>query len=373
MRITEVEALVLRQPQVAAVADGSQDDLVVLIHTDEGITGIGEVDSSPEVVKSAIEAPYSHVVSSGLRHLLIGEDPLDIDGLWRKLYRGSIYFGRRGLGIHALSGIDIALWDIKGKAMGKPVAELLGHPVRDRIRAYASTLMPESAPAVKQRVAEILDQGFTALKLAWGPLGNDPDYDIKLARAARAAAGDKVDIIIDAGLGYRADVDAALRVARELEDLQVFCLEEPFEPDEFESYAALADAASIPISTGEQLATVHEFRELIDRGRIDIVQPDVTRCGGITEMLRIAELAQGMGVMFLPHAWKSGLVKAASLHVLAVRPEAPFLEYAVAETPINSSLVVQRFPLEDGLVRVPSGPGLGVELDSKVLDQLRVA
>ena len=139
MRITDVEAIVLRQPALDdGIADGSQDDLVIRVTTDEGLTGIGEVDSAPEAVAALVRAPSSHAIASGLRELLLGEDPLDVERLWWKMYRGLIYIGRRGIAIHALSGIDIALWDIKGKALGKPVSELIGTRRHDRIRAYAS-------------------------------------------------------------------------------------------------------------------------------------------------------------------------------------------------------------------------------------------
>ncbi|MBA2476928.1 MAG: mandelate racemase/muconate lactonizing enzyme family protein [Actinobacteria bacterium] len=374
MRITDVEAVVLRQSEVdESIADGSQDDLLIRVSTDEGIVGIGEVDSSPEVVKAVVETRGSHAIAHGLRELLLGEDPLDIERLWQRMYRGVIFYGRRGVAIHAISGVDIALWDIKGQALGQPVCELLGTPVRDRVRAYASRLMPDSPEEVTEAVSELAEQGFTAIKLGWGPLGAEPEHDIRLASAAREAAGDDVEILIDAGLGYGADAATATRVARELEQLGIFWLEEPFEPDAYEAYAELADAVEITVAAGEQDATRWGFRELIERGRVDIVQPDVTRCGGITETLRIAELARSRGVKTVPHAWKSGIIKAASLHVNAVLPDALFQEYCVADTPINTRLTVQRLPLEDdGCVAVPTGPGLGVELDPDVVAHLRV-
>lgn len=374
MRITDVETIVLRQPSVdEGIADGSQDDLIVLVHTDEGITGLGEVDSAPEVVAAFVRGGSSHAVAIGLRTLLLGEDPLDVERLWRKLYRGTIFVGRRGIAVHALSGIDIALWDIKGKALGKPICELIGRPRRTRVRAYASRLMPDTPEEAYEAVAALRRQGFTAVKLGWGPLGRDPGYDVELAAAARDAAGADVDVLIDAGLGYVDDVASATRAARGLEELGIRWLEEPFEPDEYEAYAALADAVDIPIAAGEQDATRWGFRELIERGHVDVVQPDVTRCGGITECLRIAELAASYGVQTVPHAWKSGIIKAASLHVNAVLPEALYQEYCVAETPINTALTVQRLPLEpDGCIAVPQGPGLGVELDLDVLELLRV-
>jgi L-rhamnonate dehydratase len=374
VRITDVEAIILRQPAVdEGIADGSQDDLVVLVHTDEGITGIGEVDSAPEVAAALIHGEGSHAVAIGLRELLVGEDPLDVERLWRKMYRGTIYVGRRGITIHAISGIDIALWDLKGKTLGKPVSELIGEPRRDRVRAYASRLMPDTPGETFDAVAELRDQGFTAVKLGWGPLGQDADQDVALAAAAREAGGADVDILIDAGLGYGNDVERATRVARGLEELGVGWLEEPFEPDEYEAYAALADEVEIPVAAGEQDATRWGFRELIERGHVDIVQPDVTRCGGITELLRIADLAASHGVATVPHAWKSGIIKAASLHVNAVLPDALYQEYCVAGTPINTELTVQRLPVEaDGAIAVPTGPGLGVELDLDVVERLRV-
>jgi L-rhamnonate dehydratase len=289
------------------------------------------------------------------------------------MYRGVIFYGRRGAAIHAISGIDIALWDIKGQALGKPICELLGTPVHDRIRAYASRLMPDTPEEAAEAVTELREQHFTAVKLGWGPLGQDPEHDVRLARAAKEAGGDGVEILFDAGLGYVDDAATATRVARELEELDIFWLEEPFEPDEYEAYAELADGVDIPVAAGEQDVTMWGFRELIDRGHVDIVQPDVTRCGGITETLRIAELARDRGVKTVPHAWKSGIIKAASLHVNAVLSDALFQEYCVADTPINTRLTKQLLPIEsDGCVAVPTAPGLGVELDADVLDELRV-
>jgi L-alanine-DL-glutamate epimerase-like enolase superfamily enzyme len=375
VKITDVEAIVLRQAEVnEGIADGSQDDLVVRIHTDEGITGIGEVDSSPELVQALVQAPSSHAVAVSLRDVLIGEDPLDVERLWQKMYRGLIYFGRRGIAIHAISGLDIALWDIKGKALGKPVYELLGTPYRSRVRAYASMLMPDTTAEVTEAVQALKEQRFTAVKLGWGPLGRDPRHDVALAAAAKEAAGEGVEIMIDSGLGYVADAKAAIDVARAYEQIGIYWMEEPFEPDEYEAYAELADTVDLRVTAGEQDATWWGFRELIDRAHVDLVQPDVTRCGGITETLRIAELARSQGKETVPHAWKSGIIKAASLHCNAVMPDGIWQEYCVADTPIAKRLTVQRLPIEDdGCVAVPSTPGLGVDLDEDVLADLRVS
>jgi L-alanine-DL-glutamate epimerase-like enolase superfamily enzyme len=374
VKITDVEAIVLRQATIdEGIADGSQDDLIVLIHTDEGVTGVGEVDSSPEVVRTLLRSSGSHAVATGLRDALVGEDPLDVERLWRKMYRSVIYFGRRGIAVHAISGLDIALWDLKGKVLGKPVCELLGTPVRDRVRAYASRLMPDTPAETAEAVTELREQGFTAVKLGWGPLGRDADRDVALAAAAKEAGGDGVEIMIDSGLGYVADAATAIGVAREYEQLGIYWMEEPFEPDEYEAYAELADTVDLRVAAGEQDSTRWGFRELIDRAHVDVVQPDVTRCGGITEFLRIGELARESDVATVPHAWKSGVIKAASLHLNAVLPDGTFQEYCVADTPINMRLTVQRLPIEaDGCVAVPTAPGLGIDLDEEVVASLRV-
>ena len=374
MKITEVETIILRQPDVDdAIADGSQDDLIVRITTDTGIVGIGEVDSAPEVIQAVIDAPNSHANAIGLRHMLIGADPLDNEGIWARMYRGSVYYGRRGAAIHAMSGVDLALWDIKGKAAGKPVSELLGTVTSTRTRAYASTLMPDTEDEVRAKCTRLAEMGFLAIKLGWGPLGQDVKHDVALVRAARQTVGDGVDILIDAGLGYSADAKRAIGVAREFEQLGVYWLEEPFEPDELEAYAELSDTVDIAVAAGEHDATYWGFRELIDVGHLDIVQPDMTRCGGLTEALRIAKLAADRGVVCMPHAWKSGIVKAASLHLNAVLPGERLQEYCVAETPINSSLTIQKHPLKDGYVDVPTGPGLGVDLDPELVARYTVS
>ena len=367
MRITDVEALLLRQPEVdASRADGSQDALLIRVHTDEGIVGIGEADSLPQVVKAIIDAPPSHKIASGLRALLVGEDPLAISRLWRRMYEGTIYFGRRGAVIHALSGVEIALWDIAGKAAGKPIHALLGGARRDRIKAYASTLMPATPEETRRVVAAQREAGFRAVKLGWGPLGLDAELDVELVRAARETGGEDLELIVDIGLGWSSVRDAIERTRR-LEEYSPSWIEEPFPPDDYAKYAALVDAVDTPIAAGEEETTVWDFERLIDRGHVAIVQPDVTRAGGINECMRIADLARARGRRCVLHSWSTGVIKAASLNVLAAMDEAEIFEYCVQETALNQRLVTERFPLRDGCVEVPQGPGLGIEIDEDVL------
>jgi L-rhamnonate dehydratase len=370
MKITEVEAIILRQPALNdAIADGSQDDLIISIETDDGITGIGEVDSAPEIVKAATEAPNSHSNSMGLPHILLGQDAFD-DEIWKRMYRGSVYFGRRGVTVHAMSGIDIALWNSKGRKLGKPVCELLGVPLRTRVKAYASTLMPETENEVSARIDDLAKLVFRAVKLGWRPLGRDEALDVCLCAAAIEAGAGAIEIMIDAGLGHDDDVQRAIRVANKLEQLSVIWLEEP---GSFESYAELADAVGIRVAAGEHESTGCGFRELLERCHVDVVQPDVARCGGLTEAMKIVTLAHRHGIDCVPPAWKTGIIKAASLHLNAVLPNALYQEYCVADTPINNSLTLQKLPLDDeGLVSIRISPGLGVDLDQEILRLSRI-
>jgi L-rhamnonate dehydratase len=372
VKITEVEAIVLRQPGVdTTIADGSQDALLIRIETDEGITGFGEVDSLPYVIKAIVDAPPSHANASGLRALLIGEDPLEIDRLWEKMFKGSIYYGRRGAAIHAMSGIDIALWDIKGKVLGLPVHKLLGGPHRTALPAYASTLMPDTPVETERVVTGLVEQGFAAIKLGWGPFGRDVDLDVDLVNAARRAAGEKINLMFDIGNGWP-NGDHAIRQVRRFEDARPYWVEEPLMPDDLAGYAKLADTVETRIAAGEEDATRWGFQELIDRCRVDVIQPDVTRAGGISECMKIANLAELRGVEMVTHSWSTGVIKAASLQVLAAMPRATFFEYCVQETALNQELTVERFPLKDGMVEIPTKSGIGIEIDDEVVERYRV-
>ena len=374
MLITKVEAILLRPPGPINpdIADGSQDALIVRIHTDAGIVGVGEVDSSPHVAKAVIEAPASHKIASGLAALIVGEEPFQIGRLWRKMYEGTVYYGRRGVVLHAMSGIEIALWDLVGKALGKPIHALVGGAQRDRVKAYASTLMPETPEAAARTVAAQREAGFDAVKLGWGPLGRSAELDVALVAAARKAGGDDFDLMIDVGFGWKS-ARQAINVVRRMEEYRPFWIEEPFLPDDYGKYAALAAAVSTPIAAGEEEATLADFERLVTAGGVEIVQPDVTRAGGISECLKVADYARRAGRRCVLHAWSTGIIKAATLHVLAAMDEAEYMEYCVQTTELNQRLVPQKFPVVDGFVAIPDGPGLGIDLDEDVLREYTVA
>ena len=338
MKITDVEAIVLRRHDpVRDISDGTQDTLVVRIHTDAGLVGIGEVDSAPEVVKAAIEAPKSHLTCAGLRQLLLGEDPRDVGRLWEKLYRGSLYFGRRGVGIHALSGIDIALWDLCGKALGQPVHRLLGGAHRDRVRAYASTLMPETPAEAGREAERWAARGSPRSSWAGAASGgrSTPTSPSWRRPGARWATGST--LMFDIGLVW--DAATAIRQVRRMERFEPYWIEEPLHARRPRGYRRLADAVDTRIASGEQSVTRWEFEQLLDEGRVDVIQPDIAHAGGLTETRRIAELARLRGVPCVPHAFKTGILKAATLHLLAALPEAPFLEFCVWDSPLAQDLV----------------------------------
>jgi L-alanine-DL-glutamate epimerase-like enolase superfamily enzyme len=249
VKITDVEAIYLRLPRVKELCDSGQDALIIRVRTDAGITGIGEVDSAPLAVKGAIEGPFSHTTACGLREIVLGEDPFETEYLWHKMYRMSIYGGRRGVGLHAISGIDMALWDIKGKALGMPVWKLLGGGFHKRIRAYASVLFgptPEETGAIARRLR---DRGFTAVKFGWEPMGPDEKTDIALVREARQGLGDAPDLMIDAGLVW--DAKTALQRARAFSQYNIYWLEEPLLPDDYAGYARLSQATEVRIAACE--------------------------------------------------------------------------------------------------------------------------
>ena len=370
MKITDVRATHLALPSIAKRSDGTQDALIVRVETDAGITGIGEVDSSPLAAKAAIEAPMSNSITSGLREVVLGQDPFHIERLWHEMYQASRYAGRRGLFIHAMSGIDLALWDIYGKALGLPVHTLLGGAFRREVRAYASTLFGETLEATADRARWCVDQGFTAVKFGWDPMGRNADHDEALVETIRRAVGPDVDVLIDAGQCW--DTKTAIAMARRFEPYDIYWLEEPLRPDNVDGYAELARATPLRIAAGEAESERHSFRHLMDVGRIDVVQIDVTRTGGLTEAKKIAWDAYDRGRSVINHSFTTDVNIAASLALLATLPEAPFLEYCVEDSPIRNALVREPFEVEDGVVRLSDAPGLGVEIDEAVLERYAV-
>ncbi len=381
MKITDVDAYVLesphenRAPEGSGEAHGVKHCLLLKVTTNQGLVGWSDVETAPHVAAAVVRAPASGAgVIDGLRSLVVGEDPFEVERLWDKIYRGTIYFGRRGVAMQVLSGFDIACHDIMGKATGRPLHKLLGGARRERVRAYASTLFRPTPDAMRRACEFYLERGFTAVKFGWGPFGRDRDQDVALVAAARAALGPKVALLVDPGWMVDRSARDAIELCRALEPFDVFWLEDFLHPECYDGYAQVkAAGVKQRIAAGEQEATAWGFRELIRRGGIDVAQPDLSRCGGFTHARRIAWEAECAGVDVCPHAWLTDLLTAASLHFNAVLPRALFLEYNVSENPMLREVIENPVQMDaDGFIPVPQGPGLGIEVNESAVNRFRV-
>ncbi len=384
MKITAVELFVLKAPGLYNNSEGSEEPLgptymgIVKVSTDAGLCGYSDMETCASVAKACVDAPrWSQddglECFDGLASLLVGQNPLEVERLWYRMYRGSIYYGRRGVAIQAISAIDIALWDIMGKAYQQPVCVLLGAKWRDQVRAYGSTLFRPTPHAMREAVKRYKDEGFTALKFGWGVFGRDPSLDVRLVEAARTELGNTLDLMVDTGWFVERTPKEAIQVVRSLEPFRPYFIEELLHPEDYDGYRRVAEAVDTRIACGEQEATDYGFRTLIERGRVDVVQPDLTRCGGFTIARKIAHLADMANVLVIPHSWSSDLLTAASLHFCAFLRRAPFVEFSTSQGVLSRSLVCDPLVMTDGHLRVPAGPGLGVEVKASVIEQYRVS
>ena len=371
LTITEVEAVFCRLDEIDAErCDGTQDTLLIFVTASDGTVGVGEVDSAPLVAKAVVEAEPSHLIARGLRSILLGRNPLDIDVCWHAMVSGSRYFSG-GATMHAISGVDIALWDLAGQVLGLPVARLLGGARSEWLDAYASLVMPDTPALAAKEAARYAERGYRRIKFGWGPIGQDLAFNESLVREIRHAAGDDVTIMIDAGQVW--DTKTALRMASMLESYAIDWLEEPVAPDNLTGYRALSDRSSLTIAGGEAESDYAAFERLIDDGGVDLIQPDLARCGGLTQGRRLAWLAHQRHRRVVPHAFKSGVLVAASTHFAASIPNGGLIEHTVSTSPIARDLVRREIGFVDGRVRVPlDRPGLGIEVDRDVLERLRV-
>lgn len=371
LRITAVEVVHLRLPSVdAAQCDGTQDTALIFVRASDGTVGVGEVDSSPLVAKAVVDAQPSHLIARGLRSVLLGRNPLDIDALWDAMVAATRYFSG-GATMHAISGVDIALWDLAGKVFSVPVARLLGGPRSDRLIAYASALMPDTPDQAAAAAESFVQEGYRAMKFGWGPIGQDLKFNEQLVRRIRSAVGDEISIMIDAGRVW--DTKTALQMASMLESYDIGWLEEPVQPDNLAGYRELSRRSTLTIAGGEQESSYSSFERLVDEGELDLLQPDLGRCGGLTAGRRIAWLAHTRHRRIVPHAFKSGVLVAASTHFAAAIPNGGMIEHTASTSPIARDLVRRKINFTDGYVSVPlDRPGLGVEVDEDVMERLRV-
>ncbi len=358
----------------------------MVVRTDEGITGIGEVDTNPWVAQAMIHARGTHVLGLGLEEMLLGEDPLHPETLWDKMYTGSFMTGRRGLGICAMGALDMALWDIRGKALGLPCWHFLGGARKTHIQPYAS-LLPAGHTAKEYRESLVAKAraakriGFRAAKMevcvngpyAHNKLREGDDAIVEIVAACREAVGRDFVMMVDVCYCW-SNATEALRVIRQIEPHDLFFLETPLQLDDLDGYAFLHDHSGIRIAAGELQNTRFEFLDLMDRGKVDVAQPDVGRVGGLTEARRVCDLAAERGRMIVPHCWKTGIGIAASAHLSAAAAHCPYIEFLPAqlsESALRRELVSDELQMTDGVIPLPQKPGLGIELNLDALEKFR--
>ena len=343
--------------------------MLVEITTGDGITGWGEAFGPPELT-----AP----IVAWLAPLLVGQDAMAREALWQALYNRLRDHGQRGIVVEAISAIDIALWDIAGKALGLPVHRLMGGPLRTEIEAYATGFYrrerDDHLAYLTAEAEQRLSEGFRSLKLktGWGLA-----EDVALTKAFRTAIGPDVGLLVDCNHAY--DAPAAIAYGNAVASCDIGWFEEPVPPEDIDGYLEVKARQPILVAGGEASFARWGFREMIARRAADILQPDVAACGGISELKKIADMASAFGIRVNPHVWGTGVALAASLHLLAVIPDnppglfprAPLLELDRSPHPVRDALLAEPIPLRGGRVAVPQGPGLGITIDRAALDRYR--
>ncbi len=366
MKITKIKCAGLRgaTPEGGWSNELRPEDCVqtlVAVHTDEGLIGLGSTFTNDELVRAALAV---------LAPLYVGENALEPERVSEKLHQNTFWLGRGGSLTHAISGIDIGLWDLLGQVTKQPIGRLLGGRYRERVRPYASLLMEEPA-ALAEHLRAVKAQGFRAFKIGWGPFGRrNQTVDEAIVRAAREAVGADSRLMVDAGAsdafwsqGYK----WALRTAEMLADYDVAWFEEALPPDALEDYVQLRRRAPLPIAGGEVLTRRQSFQPWLQQGALDIVQPDVTKVGGISEERRIAWMARENGVKFVPHGWNTAIGLAADLQLASAFPDTDLVEYLTGSHFIDD-IVVGGWHLDaEGMLPIPDRLGLGVSLNREAL------
>ena len=368
MRITDIRSAGLRHgtPKGGWANEIQAEDCVhtlITVSTDEGLTGWGSVFTNDELVRGALNV---------LAPLYLGENPLEPERVSEKLHANTFWLGRGGSVTHTISGIDIAMWDILGKATGQPVGRLLGGRYRERVRAYASLLMCEPR-ALADQLAGVKEQGFRAFKIGWGPFGRHSfRMDEEIVRAARDAVSSECFLMVDAGASdafWPQDYKWAARTAQMLANYGVHWFEEPLTPDNLHDYVLLRNNSPVPIAGGEVLTRRQSFTPWLQQRAFDIVQPDVTKVGGISEERRIGWMAEECGVRFIPHGWNTALGLASDLHLASANRNTDMVEYLTG-SPFVDDLIEGGWKVDaEGMLPVPAGAGLGVSLNLEAVEK----
>lgn len=334
-----------------------QYNTLVEVISDEGIVGIGSCYTTRSLVEGSLQLLQEH---------LLGESALEPERVSEKLRQSMFWLGRGGSVEHTISGIDLALWDLLGKALNQPVSRLLGGCYRQRIKPYASILF-DDPPVLREKLAEQLARGFRAIKMGWRPFGRvSRQLDEQLMQTARQTVGDEVELMVDAGGSeqfWPHNVGWARETARMLGDYGVTWFEEALRPDDYQGFAELKQSSPVLIATGEVLTRRQSFQPLIDQRAVDIIQPDLTKCGGLSEGRKLGWAAYDHGVLLVPHGWNTAVGVAADLALAAALPVARWVEYQTG-VPYIEEIIEQPFRLDAaGMLEIPQGPGLGITLN----------
>jgi L-rhamnonate dehydratase len=383
-RIARLEVIPLAAPvQTADDLDGTTETVVVRVFDEDGRSGIGETDAPAEVVKSFLEMPTAHLWCRNMSEVLIGGDPIELAAIWQRMYEGVFWPGRRGLGIHALSAVDVALHDLAGKQHGVPAYKLMGGARRERLRPYCTiypglprgrsieTLMTE----IGRQFEAALAAGYRAVKMEvlFFDLVTDAEL-VALIKRGRKMLGDGVQMALDFGYRWQNWHDARWVLDRII-DCDIFFAEATLQHDDLDGHARLAESSAIRICGAEAAATRWEVREWLERGKVGVVQPNITRGGGLTEIRRIAELCELNGAEVIPHGWKTGITAAAGRHFQAACPAAPLFEVVspkVFDSLLRRELVSPEPEPVEGTMALPDAPGLGIELNEELVQRLRI-
>jgi L-alanine-DL-glutamate epimerase-like enolase superfamily enzyme len=383
MKIKNIEPIVLFAQDTSKGMNDKQNvggytgyQVAVRVETDEGIEGWGECCTGSELGEAAFAVKL--LIEKGLLPRIKGDDPVEYRKIWDKLYSAVEWYGRRGLAIFALSGIDTALMDIAGKAMSVPAYRLLGGKYKEDIPLYASLLFDmDDFEGTGNKALGYIRDGYLGAKFGWGMLpsrafGRNAKDDEAIVAKIREVLGPRAWIMVDVGRYVNWSAAYAIQMAKAMEKHHIFWLEEALPQDDIEGYVELTSSVDTTIATGEGFQTVHDFRELINRKAVDLIQPDVSKAGGLSETKRIVDLARINNVMWVPHNWSTAINTAASLQLVAACPDSFLLEFKQEPNPLVQKLSKRGFQIENGKMKVPDSAGIGLEIDYSVVDKYRV-
>ena len=389
MKIKDIEIYCLQIPDLDANANSSaQDNLVVKVITDNGLFGIGETDTNPWGVQATINSQGSHAISRGFKEILIGKDPRNIGGLWSEMYEKTMMTSRRGMGICAIGAIDMALWDLVGKIYQQPVWKILGGSSKEYITPYAS-LLPEGnnlkdySDSLVKKVIKSKELGFKAAKLEVcikGPYSHngiqiqDDNEFANMIIECRKAVGTEMVLMADVAYAWK-DWKEALNALKLVENQNLFFIETPLPIDDLEGSKKLSKNTLIRVASGEMLQTRFECIETMEKGGVDVIQPDVGRVGGLTEAKKVVNYAEDKGVLVIPHCWKSAIGIAASVHLSATSNMCPYIEFLpkeLAESELRRDLVLNELEVVNGIIPIPNKPGLGIEINEQKMLEFKV-